>query len=171
MTNATNPTNVSVRRAHPGDSASIAHVHVRAWQEAYAHLVPAEKLAALDVAARAASWERVLGDKTTEVWVAEVVLSEGVEVVGWASAGPGRGSNAPRPLELEGIYVLAAHHGSGVGQALCDAAIGASEAFLWMAADNPRAENFYRRNGFELDGATDRYALLGTEVDIVRFVR
>jgi L-amino acid N-acyltransferase YncA len=167
----TNSTSVSVRRANPGDSTSIARVHVRAWQEAYAHLVPAEKLASLDVAARAASWERILGDGTTEVWVAEVAQPGGAEVVGWASAGPGRGNNAPRALEVEGIYVLAAHHGSGAGQALCDAAIGASEAFLWMAADNPRAEHFYRRNGFEPDGATDRYLMLGTHVDIVRLVR
>ena len=162
---------LSVRRAHPGDGTSIARVHVAAWQETYAHLVAAEALAALDVATRAQSWERILGDGITEVWVAEVLQPEGAEVVGWASAGPGRGSNAPRPLELEGIYVRATHHGSGAGQALLDEAIGASDAFLWMAADNPRAARFYRRNGFEPDGATDRFPLLGTEVDIVRFVR
>ena len=44
-------------------------------------------------------------------------------------------------------------HGSGTGQALLDAAVGDRPAFLWTAEDNPRAQAFYRRNGFIADGA------------------
>ena len=67
------------------------------------------------------------------------------------------------------IYVLEGHHGTGVGQALVDAAIGDRPAYLWALDDNPRAHAFYRRNGFELDGAEQFDELW--QVTEVRFVR
>jgi hypothetical protein len=36
---------------------------------------------------------------------------------------------------------------------LLDAAIGDRPASLWVLDDNPRAREFYRRNGFAPDGA------------------
>ena len=57
--------------------------------------------------------------------------------------------------ELWGIYLLKAHHGAGLGQKLLDAALGAEPAALWVAEDNPRAQAFYRRNGFAFTGARD----------------
>lgn len=143
-------------------------MHVRAWQQAYAHLLPADRLASLDVGERAGTWRRILDAGATDVWVAE---SPADSVVGWASTSAGRGADAPRPVELEGIYVLAEKYGSGLGQALLDAAIGENPAFLWVAADNPRSHAFYRRNRFLPDGAAEVYPLLGVDVGIVRLVR
>ena len=34
-----------------------------------------------------------------------------------------------------------------------DAVIGDGGAYLWLATDNARARAFYRKHGFELDGA------------------
>ena len=65
---------------------------------------------------------------------------------------PGACRDGPRDLELWGIYLLAEYHGSGIGQALLDAAVGDRPASLWVAEDNPRARAFYSRNGFEPDG-------------------
>jgi hypothetical protein len=48
---------------------------------------------------------------------------------------------------------MASLHGSGSGQGLLDAVIGTEPAFLWTAELNPRAQSFYRRNGFVADGA------------------
>ncbi len=42
---------------------------------------------------------------------------------------------------------------AGSGQALLDSAVADRSAFLWVAELNPRAIAFYRRNGFEADGA------------------
>ncbi|MET4093854.1 GNAT family N-acetyltransferase [Arthrobacter sp. UYCu712] len=157
---------LSIRYAVPDDAAGIARVHVQAWRETYAHLLPADTLAGLDVGAREETWrERIAA--TTDVRVA----SDGAEIIGWATAGAGRDADCPRPLELEGIYVLASHLGSGAGQLLLDAAVGVRPAYLWIAADNPRALAFYRRNGFVQDGASGTAELAGVPVRIMRLVR
>lgn len=52
------------------------------------------------------------------------------------------------------LYLLAAHHGSGLGQGLLDTVTGDRPCFLWVAEDNPPARAFHTRNGFHLDGAS-----------------
>ncbi|WP_414172270.1 MFS transporter [Clavibacter tessellarius] len=44
-------------------------------------------------------------------------------------------------------------------------------AYLWAADDNPRAEAFYRRNGFVRDGGVERQVYQGAEMVTVRMVR
>ncbi|MGY2745339.1 N-acetyltransferase family protein [Pseudarthrobacter sp. O4] len=158
---------LSIRPAVPDDARSIALVHIQAWRESYAHLLPADILAGLDHGAREKMWRTLIAAGTPDVWVA----SDGAEIIGWASASAGRDADAPRPLELEGIYVLASHYGSGAGQSLLDTAAGGRPAYLWVAADNPRAFAFYRRNGFVPDGATTTAELAGVPVRIMRMVR
>ena len=153
-----------VRRAQTDDAAAIAAVHVQSWRETYAHLLPAPALAALDVSARAERWTDIIAGGTA-VWVAV----DGARVVGWASVSTGHGQ--PRDVELEGIYVLASHHGKDIGPQLLTAALGESAAYLWVAVDNPRALAFYRRNGFEPDGATKVEQLLDSPVPVQRLVR
>lgn len=157
---------IEVRRAQADDAPGIANVHVQSWQEAYAHLARVEALARLNVDRRAQRWADILRKGTTDVWVA---LVDG-QIVGWMSVGHGR-DDGPRPTELEGLYVLASHHGTGAGQSLMEAGIGSDPAYLWMAADNPRARGFYERNGFAPDGASDTHDIVGTPVKIIRLVR
>ena len=158
---------VEVRLAVPSDARGIAEVHVRAWQETYAHLVPAEDLARLSVEQRERRWSEILSTGESENWVA----TDGNVVVGFAGSSDARDPDSPRPLELQAIYVLASHHGTGVGQRLLDAAIGKSPAYVWVADDNPRARAFYLRNGFLPDGKEDTHTLAGTPVLAIRMVR
>ena len=74
-------------------------------------------------------------------------------VIGFAAAGAPVSPEPPPAAshELYMIYLLAAHHGCGAGQAMLDMVLGDSAAFLWVAAENPRAHAFYERNGFRLD--------------------
>ncbi len=111
--------------------------------------------------------ETLLTMTLTDVWVA----LDGEVIVGWATTSPGRDDDAPHPLELEGIYVLASHYGSGTGQSLLHASIAQRHVYLWMAADNPRAGAFYRRNGFRHDGTTKTEALAGEPVEVIRLSR
>ncbi|GAA0966100.1 GNAT family N-acetyltransferase [Frigoribacterium faeni] len=157
-----------IRPAVRDDAEPIARVHLAAWREAYAHLVPLQVLAALSVPERADRWRGILDRGETDVVVAVDAVGD---VVGWASASDGRDDDAPRPRELEGLYVLEASYGSGVGQRLLEAAVGTGPAYLWSAADNPRALAFYRRNGFVPDGAELRVPFVDREIDAVRLVR
>jgi GNAT superfamily N-acetyltransferase len=158
---------ITIRTAVDDDAPGIADVHVRAWREAYAHLLPAAFLASLDPEGRTARWRRIIADPSVAVQVAEL---DG-RVVGWANAGPGRDEQPVRDRELEGLYVLASVYGSGAGQALLDAAVGSAPAFLWVADDNARAEAFYRRNGFRRDGAQKTERLGEVDLLAARMVR
>jgi GNAT superfamily N-acetyltransferase len=169
---------VVVRRAVIADAPGIARVHWDSHQTTYVDpgRIERARVEAWTMADRVARWTANLaianevydapeGFHRMAIWVAEV---EGL-TVGWANTSTGRDADAPRDLELEGLYVLEAHHGSGVGQALLDAAIRRRPAYLWALEDNPRAHAFYRRNGFARDGAAkvdEQWAI--TEVRFVR---
>ena len=59
-----------------------------------------------------------------------------------------------KALEIERIYVLKEFHGKNVGQLLYDKAIQIarekSADYMWLGVweENPRAINFYKKNGF-----------------------
>lgn len=167
-----------IRPARVADAPGIARVHWDSHQTTYVApgRVEREKVEAWTMVIRVSFWTANLaianevypppeGFHRMAIWVAEV---DG-EIVGWANTSAGRDADGPRDLELEGLYVLDAHHGTGVGQALLDAAVGDRPAYLWVLADNPRARAFYRRNGFEPDGA--EHVDAEWEVNEVRLVR
>ncbi len=60
-----------------------------------------------------------------------------------------------KALEIERIYVLKEFHGKKVGQILYDKAIEIAKNknadYVWLGVweENPRAINFYKKNGFE----------------------
>ncbi|WP_454141422.1 GNAT family N-acetyltransferase [Microbacterium lacticum] len=57
-------------------------------------------------------------------------------------------------MNLTVVYVLTAHHGTGLGSALLEAVVRPqSTASLWVADPNPRAQAFYRKHRFDFDGA------------------
>lgn len=167
---------VTVRPAVPGDEVGIAAVHVRSWHEAYTGRIPQGLLDRMDLARREADWRRHLtreappgGEQLGTTWVA----ADGAgSIVGFATSGPGRDPDRSRAdLELYAIYVLESHHGSGVGSQLLSASLGSSAATLWVLADNPRAQAFYAKHGFEPDGATKHDARWGDPIDEIRLVR
>jgi ribosomal protein S18 acetylase RimI-like enzyme len=59
-----------------------------------------------------------------------------------------------KSLEIERIYVTKEYHGKNVGQLLYDKAIEVAKNkqmnFVWLGVweENPRAINFYKKNGF-----------------------
>lgn len=165
-------TGLTVRPAVVTDADDIARVHVRAWREAYTGRMPQEILDRLDETPRADGWRRILtGDfpgEESDVWVAV----RDHEIIGFASSGRCRDADAaPGRIELFALYVLAAHYGSGAGQALLDAAIGAAPATLWVLDDNPRARAFYARNGFMPDGTVKLDDRWGQPIREIRLTR
>jgi GNAT superfamily N-acetyltransferase len=105
-------------------------------------------------AARERFWAAALTDGRYRGNRAAVAEREG-ELVGIAMSGPSLDAGAAWARHLYVLYVLAADHGSGAGQALLDAVIDPVEsAALWVADPNPRAQAFYRKRGFIADGMT-----------------
>jgi GNAT superfamily N-acetyltransferase len=139
---------IVVRRAVPDDAERIADIQITGWRETYPHLLSPDFLAGLEP--QTEGYREGIARAVRAVYnVAEL---DG-DVVGFAIAGPPREDDPPRDWELALLYQYARAHGSGTGQALLDAAIGDRPAFLWVAEGNPRAQAFYRRNGFVPDGA------------------
>jgi GNAT superfamily N-acetyltransferase len=97
-------------------------------------------------------WAAALTDPRYKQNTAAVASSEG-DLIGIAMAGPSF-DDADEPKQLYLIYVYSEFHGSGVGTALLNAVISQTEpAAVWVADPNPRAQAFYRENGFVADGA------------------
>jgi GNAT superfamily N-acetyltransferase len=95
------------------------------------------------------------------------VASHGGTLIGIAMAGPSL-DGREELSQLYVLYVYAAFHGSGVAAALLDAVIDpGAPAALWVADPNPRAQAFYRKNGFAADGAVK----VEDDVREVRMVR
>lgn len=94
-----------------------------------------------------------LSDKNAQFYFAEVDH----KIIGYLKLNFGQSQTElkdNKALEIERIYVLKAFHGKEVGQLLYDKAIQIAKQFnadyIWLGVweENPRAINFYKKNGF-----------------------
>jgi ribosomal protein S18 acetylase RimI-like enzyme len=166
-----------VRPETPEDTEAVAALHVRAWQRAYAGILPDDLLAGLDPAVWAQRRRDALGRSGLRHTC--LVAERAGVIVGFVSFGPYRvGQDAanldPAVGEISAIYVDPDRWGGGVGAALMRAALDRleqPEVRLWVLADNKQAQGFYLRQGLSPDGVTALYRPRGTETDYaeVRF--
>ncbi|PZF05437.1 GNAT family N-acetyltransferase [Curtobacterium sp. MCLR17_040] len=149
-----------MRPAAPADADAIAHVHTVSWRETYGRFVDDPDTSPwFDAGRRVDMWRSTL--ESPDVREAVQVTLDSTGVVGFAAA-------QTTPEELTTLYVLARAHGTGAGQALLDTVLADRPASLWVAADNPRAHAFYRRNGFTPDGAESAFGPIPRTVRLVR---
>jgi len=158
-----------IRPARVQDVRQMARVHVRCWQETYRGLMPD---AVLDDPGFPAARERMGTDVLTGGRYRQnrvAVAGRDGELAGIAMSGPpGDAAAAAWMRQLSVLYVYAAGHGTGAGEALLEAVIDPAEpAALWVADPSPRAQAFYRKHGFAADGT----ARSGDEVREIRMVR
>jgi GNAT superfamily N-acetyltransferase len=144
-----------VRRATVEDTEAMARVHVQSWRETYRGVMADGVLDDPELLpGRERFWRAALSDPRWARNRTSVAVVDGT-VVGIAMAGPARGEKAAQDVELYVLYLLADHHGSGAGTALLrDVTEPEEVVLLWVADPNPRAQAFYRKHGFEPDGAT-----------------
>jgi len=150
-------TQVAIRRARPGDAATLSELGRATFTQAFGARYRREDLEAfLDQAYAPRRIDAFLAEDAFAAWLAE---ADG-EPVGHALAGPCR---LPHPEvtaacgELKRLYVLSGWRG-GLGSRL------AQTALEWLERDGPRriwigvwsrnaaAQRFYRRLGFEQVG-------------------
>jgi GNAT superfamily N-acetyltransferase len=133
----------------PEYTRSLAACHIACWREAYRGLVPDHVLDAFDLGHRADQWDRIRREHPGHPTLAAI----GAEVIGFAATSDSRDESPPAPRELNAMYVRAAWHGTGVAHALMRAVLDpAADTSLWVFEENPRAQAFYRKYGFVLDG-------------------
>ena len=81
-------------------------------------------------------------------------IDEDGTIIGLATAGATRDDDAPTAWELYSINVTAAQRGSGLADDLIRVTAGDRDTTVWVLDHNARAQSFYRRHGFLLEGAT-----------------
>ena len=165
---------VTIRAASPADAARIAQVHVTSWQSAYADLLPADYLASLDPKERTGRWEAALrpGGEAANVLVAE----QDGRILGFANFGPSPDEDAePGTQHLYAMYLEPGAWGRGVARELMRTVLSVIPAgapmTLWVLEGNERAQHFYRRHGFHLDGVERIDEIGGVPLTELRYVR
>jgi ribosomal protein S18 acetylase RimI-like enzyme len=156
----------TLRLAVPADAEAGAAMHNACWREAYGPYADPARLAErlADAERWVSAWTKQLADGPPRI----LAIADG-EVVGFSVVGGNRDPDAPTPAELYALYTRAAWWGTGLGQRLWDAVRPDDPCSLWVLEDNARAVGFYRRQGFQPDGARELYDDLGTwEIRMVR---
>lgn len=147
----------TLRPATPADAAAIADLGRRAFIAKFGHLYSAANLARfLEETHSEGKVRQELADpgfRTAVVEEADTLIS--FCKLALHSGLPAGHSDAARPLELKQLYTDPARIGGGAGRRLMDWALGqavaagADEIQLSVYSDNPDAQRFYRRHGFE----------------------
>jgi diamine N-acetyltransferase len=158
---------IAYRPARPSDADALSAMAQQSFIETFGPLyAPADLDTFLDQAMSPGAYGRQLADAAYHVQLATI---EG-QPIGFAKLGPTyfEGYPATAPC-LHQLYVLAAHHGDGVGRQLMEwtlatvRADGAAELYLSVYIDNHRAQRFYRKLGFEKVG--DYRFMVGNHAD------
>jgi ribosomal protein S18 acetylase RimI-like enzyme len=174
---------VLIRPQADDDIDQVAALQVRTWQVAYAGLMPADVLAALDSVVLAAQRREYADHPDFRTLVAD----DGGVICGFAAFGPHRRGQGWDDLdrrvgELYALYVEPGRWGGGLGRTLL-AAVEADLATrsmtglrLWVLATNLPARRFYERSGLTSDGERDTIRLTGaggaiTDLAVIRYSR
>jgi GNAT superfamily N-acetyltransferase len=158
---------ITYRDATRADAPGLDRLFDTVFCDTFAHLYRPHDLDAFLSSFGIGDWERQLDDPSFAFHVAE---AHG-ELAGYVKLGPMKlPIEADRPaLLLDQLYVLSAHHGSGIARALMDWTIdearrrGAEELYLTVFTENHRARRFYDRYGFEPVGRYD--FMVGSHAD------
>jgi ribosomal protein S18 acetylase RimI-like enzyme len=169
---------VPIAAASPDDAAELAAVAARTFPLACPPSVAVADVASfIDANLSDHRFAEYLADPQRRIFTAR---REG-RIIGYAMLISGVGDDPEvqravdiRPAaEISKMYVLAAHHCAGVARALMDAALAAAAEWdagcVWLGVNqkNERAQQFYKRCGFTVNG-TRRFRLgAHTESDYV----
>jgi len=149
---------MTVRRATTEDAAALSSFGRRVYHDTFAaDNNPADLAAYLDNAYTEDRQRAEILDPAMDTLLLE---RDGV-LAAFAQLKPGTedGVTGPHPVELWRFYVDPAWHGRGVAAELMAAAEGAARGHgaqtLWLGVweRNTRAQTFYRKHGFTVDGS------------------
>lgn len=144
--------NILIRAAVAADAPDLARLHVESWRESYRGVMSDERLDDPGfIERRERFWAAALTDERYSSNTVVTATLDGA-IVGVAMCGPPSDDHATWAKQL---YTYAAVHGRGAGSALLNAVVDPQDTVgLWVADLNPRAQAFYRKQGFVPDGTT-----------------
>lgn len=134
--------------AGPADAAELARVHVQAWRETYAGVLPSDYLDRMSTPLHMRRWRARL------IRMNEITLAaEGRHgLVAYASGQTARAGETAEG-EITTLYVLRSAQDMGLGRLLLTGVAraladrGASSLVIWVLRENARAQGFYERLG------------------------
>jgi ribosomal protein S18 acetylase RimI-like enzyme len=138
-----------IRPATLADADGIARVHVQAWHESYAGLVPQEAFEHHAIELRTTQWRNTLSDPDRSTLIYQ---SDGA-IGGFISGGPVKWTGLSTDSEVASLYLLDAFKRRGVGRALFGtfmdllAGRGFTSCGLWTLSTNRAARRFYEAMG------------------------
>ncbi len=150
-----------IRRADILEAPALSALGAATFIETFGELYRPEDLQSFLKSAHAPSYyEEFMARPETATWLVED--DDGV-ILGYATAGPCALPVADMPAragELKRIYVLKEAQGLGLGKALLETVLSWLEArfeplYLGVFSENPKAQDLYRRYGFEKVGEYD----------------
>lgn len=150
------------------DARELAALHMQVWRDTYAGMLSQEYLDGMQLEPRIAHWRKLIGVASARESEAGGVV-DGVlfrsrlarhvstgRIAGFCQVGGARDDDALIPQELGALNVLRDFHGSGVARQLVEGTLGDRSAYLWVVDENLRAQAFYTKIGFALDGGRKR---------------
>ncbi len=154
----------TIRPALSEDASAIAKVHIQAWQETYAGLIPQNYLDQLPskYESRMNNWKNIIATTDRYVWVAENANG----IVGFISFGPPRDLNREEHIELEAIYLLASEKNKKLGFSLLSIGfnkmrdLGYKKCYCWVLEGNPTIK-FYERTSAKFSSQVKQLELGG----------
>ena len=155
-----------IRPAKQSDAQALGSVYCRGWQEGYKGLMPQFFLDALTPENCAPKPDHIAPKRR---FVAEV---DG-EAVGTATFGAGREDASM--LEIQSLYVLPLHWGTGQGSALfravCEKAkeLGYPGLYVWTLEGNARAKAFYEHMGMTATGESREFEIAGSYLPEIKY--
>lgn len=169
---------VSVRIAWADDARAIGALQVRAWQEQYAGLLPAEVLAGLPADAFAEQWRQSI-TRPKEARQRVLVALERATVRGFAASAPATDADANPAAdgEIAEFAVHPDHRHAGHGSRLLHATVDTlrsdkfSRATIWLNSDSDDLRGFLTSQGWAPDGAHRELDLHGDGTVVVKQVR
>jgi GNAT superfamily N-acetyltransferase len=140
----------AIREARLGDAEGIARAHTASWRTSYRGILPEAVLAQIDVDQRAASWRRVLTDRSLFALVAYDTTHH--DIVGLCDCGPSR-SDGRYTGEIYRFYLE--HHARrhGLGREMFERVTDWLRAqdrrslIIWVLDNNHHARRFYEAMG------------------------
>lgn len=163
---------LNIRLATPNDAPAIARVHIISWRAAYQHIMPEEKLFALDYVRVTESFRKSISLGAEDIYLAE----ENSDVIGFLAFNGGFDLDISREIitGICAIYLTPEYWRKGIGRMLyqaCEKTLrsrSCATVTLWVFADNVRARRFYEAMGFTTDGEA-LVLNMGTSVKAVHY--